>query len=171
MTLGQAQEGKEAYKGLRLFSKFLLSEINRYKEIQESGEKAIERRGLVSPQSLMKKWTFEIMSECHSHRLTPPWELCLAVYHFLGCTHENEPKGKLKERDAFLKLIETNELSIRKASKEVGVDKRTGARWLKEGSNYWRDTPSFPEWPEYYEKISKLTQFEKFFPLKYRRKK
>ncbi|MAL79119.1 MAG: hypothetical protein CMN55_08410 [Sneathiella sp.] len=167
-TTGTARSKREAYKGARLYGEFLLSEISRYEQVKKEGEHAIERRGLVAPMSIMKAWTFNVLEDCFKYRITPPLELCHAIYLLMGCKHLNSKRGKNKEREAFSRL--SGNVGIREASRKLGVNPTTILRWKNEPRQSFY--PEFPGGPDErlkeYQRIRKLTNVEDFHPMKYR---
>lgn len=172
ITMANGDGTKGIYKGAILFSRFILSEISRYQEVLNSGEAAIERRGLVSPISVMKGWAYEILDDCYQCRIVPPKELCHVIYNLMECHHRDEATGKHKERSAFHEIRKRNpNISIRQAAKEAGVDKRTGTRWKKQGINWEPNSEGpedIPDWAETFPKIQKLTRYENFLPIKFK---
>lgn len=163
MTLGQCQEGNEAYKGIRYYSKFLLQEVERYQNALENGETAIETRGVAAPKSVISRHAADLVSSCHWYRLVPPYELYEVIYLLLGVTPdpaETNQHGNREKREKLFKLRKENpDMSLRKLAKEVNVDKRTIYRWLNQ-KYFYHD--------EDYRRIRNELNIEEFFPVKYR---
>ncbi|MFC4271834.1 hypothetical protein GQF03_16280 [Sneathiella chungangensis] len=168
VTTGTAVSKRAAYKGARLYGEFLLSEISRYERVKKEGGHAIERHGLAAPMSVMNAWAFNVLEDCHSYRVTPPLELCHAIYHLMGCRHLNPKRGKHKEREAFSRL--SGNVGIREASRKLGVNPTTILRWKNEPRN--RFYPEFPGGEDArlkeYQRIRKLTNVDDFYPMRWR---
>ena len=168
VTTGIAVSKREAYKGARLYGEFLLSEISRYEQVKKEGGHAIERHGLVAPMSIMTAWAFNVLEDCHEHRITPPLELCHAIYYLMGCKHLNPKRGKYKEREAFSKL--SRNVGIREASREIGVNPTTILRWKSELKQ--RHYPEFPGGEDArvkeYQSLRKITSVDEFYPMRWR---
>ena len=162
-TTGCAMNQREAYKGAKLYGRFLISEIERIEKLKANGEAAIVRRGLAPSNFLLTSWAYNILEECLMYRVPPPDELCRAIYHFMGCSHLSGNRGKPEARKKFEALKRQHpQMSLRKIAREVGVNPTTALRWS--------NSPNYPETfdQETYTALRKLMSVDDFYPMRYR---
>jgi len=171
ITTGQGGSKRTLYSGARYFARFLLSEIDRYEEVKSAGGLSIERHGLVAPMSIIKAWTFNILEDCHESRITPPSELCEAIYYLMGCRHLSPKRGKPHTKEAYLKLLNTNpDTGIREAARQLDVNPSTILRWQNGPRNGKKSifSDASGKYDKDYERIRKLTNVEEFYPMRWR---
>ncbi|MEX1036897.1 MAG: hypothetical protein WDZ54_13175 [Sneathiella sp.] len=171
ITTGQGGSKRQKYNGARLYGQFLLSEIARYEEVKSAGGLSIERHGLVAPKAVMKAWAFNILEDCFTSRITPPFELCGAIYYLMGCKHLSRKRGKYEAKEAYYEQFHGKDsIGIREASRKLEVNPATILRWKNETPE--GKSPKFPggdeEYSGEYERIRELTNVEEFYPMKYR---
>jgi hypothetical protein len=133
LSMGQSGGWRTQYKGASRFGLFLIKEIEYINSLEEIGETALERRGLVAPKKLMAAWAFNILEECNSFRIPPPWPLIQAIYALMGCSHLHVQRKKLDEKYQFEDLQRNANISLRAASRKVGVNPTTAMGWRDEG--------------------------------------
>ena len=166
MTLGQGQEGKEAYKGVRYFSKFLLCQAEKYTDAVKLYKPRIENRGIVAPKSVLNRHAAEMLVTCHQYRLVPPFELFEVISILLDCKPDPAEKSQNSNFSKFIDLRNAHpEMSTRAMSRTLGVDNKTARRYQDKIS----DSKSHDEYMEDYRRIRSELNIEEFFPMKYRR--
>ncbi len=170
VTTGTATNKRKTYVGAKLYGQFLLSELNRYEKVKREGKHAIERHGLVAPMGLMKAWAFNILEDCHFGRVAPPYELCQAIYHLMGCNHLTPKRGKPEAKEAYSKLIARYpKIGVREAARRLGVNPSTILRWQNNNRNkIMPDLETEEEkYREDYPRIRKLTNVDEFYPIRW----
>ncbi len=168
VTTGAAINARECYRGAKYYGVFLLSEIERYRIAEASGERSIERRGLVAPKSIMSAWAYNILEDCHYHRATPPMELIDAVYYLMGCSHRHPDKRKTDLADHYRELRRRRpNIGVREASRELGVEPSSISRLNKSPVSgvYNSDDGGYNE---EFLRIRELTSFYDFVPIGWR---
>ena len=165
VTTGGAVSKREAFVGAKLFARFLLSEIEHKNGLDRAGKTTVVSRGRAISNSKLNAWAWNIMDDCHHHRVPPPRELLDVLYLQLNCSHLTNKRGKPTSRqkgEALLNRRNSGEqLSLSEIARLVGVNKTTVKTWSDELPNRKIDYDEL-------RKLRELTNLIDFFPVRYR---
>jgi hypothetical protein len=127
-------EVPESHKSRIYLSKLLVVELEEKESLHRKGQSAVTRRGLVIPESLIRRLAIQMLLQSAFADRAPPTEL---VWLFVKLLRLEKQPAKKKYRDqefTHAALVKANDpnIVIRAVAKKVGVAPNTISAWIKD---------------------------------------